>query len=148
MVVATKPGSEVPVKVLRNKREQTIKVTVDELDLEAEQSGRQSRNQERQAPEVQGSDSFGVTLGNLTPQTQRRLQLPNGQSGALVTDVDPNGPAAGALRQGDVILAVNRVAVSNAVEAGRELQKVPSGRFAQILVWRGDSQVFVTVKKD
>jgi serine protease Do len=148
MVVATKPGTEVAVKVLRNKKEQTLRVTVDELDLEAEQVGRQSRNQDRQPPEVQGGDSFGVTLGNVTPQMSRRLQLPNGQTGALVTDVDPNGPAAGALRQGDVILSVNRVPVSNAVEAGRELQKVQAGRIAQILVWRGDSQVFVTVKKD
>jgi S1-C subfamily serine protease len=52
------------------------------------------------------------------------------------------------LRAGDVILSVNRKPVSNAAEAGRELQKIASGRIAQILVWRGDSEVFVTVKKD
>jgi hypothetical protein len=38
--------------------------------------------------------------------------------------------------------------VSNAAEAARELEKVPSGRIAQILVWRGDGETFVTVKKD
>src|SRR5439155_16531808 len=37
MVVATKPGTSVPVKVLRDKKEKTLNVTVDELDLEAEQ---------------------------------------------------------------------------------------------------------------
>ena len=38
MVVATKPGTSVPVKVLRNKQEKTLNVTVDELDLDAEQN--------------------------------------------------------------------------------------------------------------
>ena len=52
------------------------------------------------------------------------------------------------LRGGDVILSVNRRTVSSAAEAGRELQSVASGRIAQILVWRGDGEVFVTVKKE
>ncbi len=34
MVMATKPGTTVPVKVLRDKQEKTLNVTVDELDLE------------------------------------------------------------------------------------------------------------------
>ena len=62
--------------------------------------------------------------------------------------MDPDGPSAGALRQGDVILSVNGQKISNASEAGRELQKVPQGRIARILVWRSDSEVFVTVRKE
>jgi serine protease Do len=148
MVVGTKPGTTVPVKILRDKKEQTLNVTVDELDLEAErQSQRTSRDGQNEPPETQGS-GFGLTLGNLTPQMSRRLQLPSGQTGALITEVDPDGPAAGALRAGDVILSVNRKRVSNANDAARELQAIPSGRLAQILVWRGDGEVFVTVKKD
>jgi predicted metalloprotease with PDZ domain len=52
-------------------------------------------------------DGFGVTLNNVTAQVARRLRLPSGQTGAVVTEVDPDSAAAGALRQGDVILAVN-----------------------------------------
>ena len=54
------------------------------------------------------------------------------------------------MRPGDVILSVNRRTVSSAEEAGRELQKVPSGGLAQILLWRGNppGQLFVAVKKD
>src|SRR5262245_30214928 len=37
MVVATKPGTSVPIKVMRNRQEKTLNVTVEELDLEAEQ---------------------------------------------------------------------------------------------------------------
>jgi serine protease Do len=149
MVVATKPGTNVSVKVLRNKQEKTLNVVVDELDLEAEQNvARRPQETDQTPPQEQAAGSFGITLDNVTAQMARRLRLPSGQSGAVVTDVDPDGPSAGALRQGDVILSVNSKAVSSAAEAARELQKIPSGRLAQLRVWRGDGEVFVPIKKD
>jgi serine protease Do len=153
MVTATKPGTTVPLKVLRiergSGRERTLNVTVEELDLEAEQ-GRQARNSQRGGapPQDTGADSFGVTLQNLTPQRARQLQVPAGTSGAVVTDIDPGGPAAGILRPGDVILSVNGQTVTNASEAARELQQVAAGRYARLLLWRGDGEVFVTVRKE
>jgi serine protease Do len=152
MVVATKPGSTVPVKILRNKQEKTLSVTVEQLDLEAEQQSLSARRNNNSGgndtSETQGS-GFGLTLSNLTSQVARRLQLPTGRMGALVTDVDQDGPAAAVgMRAGDVILSINRKPVSNATDAARELQAIPSGRIAQILLWRGDAEIFVTVKKD
>jgi serine protease Do len=151
MVVATKPGTTVPVKVLRNKQERTLSVTVEQLDLDAEnqtQQTRRSNNQKDDSNETQGS-GFGLTLSNLTPQVARRLQLPSGKSGALISDIDPDGPAAqSGVRPGDVILQVNRKPVSNAADAARELQAVTSGHLAQVLLWRNDAEIFVTVKKD
>src|SRR5262249_28158374 len=137
-------------KLLRDKQEKTLNVTVEELDLEAEQTGRAGRSNNNREPQEEetGSSGFGIGLRDLTPQMARRLQLPPGRTGALITDVDPNGPGAAALRAGDIILAVNRKPVSSAVEASRELGKVASGHIAQILVWRGDGEAFVTVKKD
>jgi serine protease Do len=149
MVIATKPGTSVPVKVLRNKQERTLHVTVDQLDLEAEQqTQRSTRNDANPAPETQQGGGFGLTLGNVTPQIARRQQLPSGQTGALVTEVDQDGPSAGLLRAGDIIQSVNRKPVANAADAARELQAVASGRIAQVLIWRADNQVFVTIKKE
>jgi serine protease Do len=149
MVVVTKPGTSVPVKVLRNKQEKTLNVTVEELDLEAEQNTpRRPQTDDPAQSDEQGAGGFGLTLDNVTPQMARRLRLPSGQTGAVISDVEPDGPSAGRLRPGDVILSVNRKSVSSASEAARALQLVPSGRIAQILVWRGDGEVFVTVKKD
>src|SRR5215471_17752418 len=151
MVVATKPGTTVPVKILRNKQEKTLSITVEQLDLDAEQQSIQTRrnnNNDGDNSETQGS-GFGVSLSNLTPQIARRLQLPAGRSGALISDVDPDGPAAqSGIKPGDVILSVNRKAISSAADAARELQAIPSGRIAQILLWRQDAEIFVTVKKD
>jgi len=157
MVIGTKPGTAVPVKVLREKMEKTLHVTVEELDLDAEQQtlrgGRGGGNPNNPTePEEQGAAGFGLTLQNLTPQIMRRLQMPSGQSGALVSEVDPSSESARGLRMGDVILSVNGKSVTSAADAGRELQKVPSGRYARILVWRSNGdrgdEVFVTVKKE
>jgi len=151
MVVATRPGTSVPVKVLRDKKEKTLNVTVDELDLEAEQQtargGGRDNSNPNEPPEEHGS-GFGLTLQNVTPQIARRLQLPSGQLGAVVSEVDPASDSVRSLRPGDVILSVNGKAVSSAADAGRELAKVTSGRNARLLIWRDQSELFVPVKKE
>src|SRR5262249_18394035 len=149
MVVATKPGTSVSVKVLRNRQEKTVNVTVEELDLNAEQNGNRPRpTRDNEPAEEHGASGFGLTLENLTPGVARRLQMPSGQTGAVITDVDPDGPASALLRPGDVILSVNRKTVASAIEAQRELQKVQSGHLAQMIVWRGNNETFVSVKKE
>jgi serine protease Do len=149
MVIATKPGTTVPVKVLRNRQEKTLNVTVEELDLEAEQNpARKPAPDDQPVPEQQATGSFGLTLENVTPQIARRLRMPSGQTGAVVTDVDQDGPSAAFLRPGDIILSVNGKTVANAGDAARELQKVQSGHIAQLRVWRGDSETFVPLRKE
>ncbi len=144
-VVALKPGTTVPVKVLRNKQEKTLNVTIGELDLESEGG--------QQALEGEGgedtSEGFGIALGNLTADRARRLGVPSGTTGAIITDMDPNGSAARAgLRPNDVILKVNRVDVDSAAAAQRELQKVPAGGTAFLLIWRQNQEIFLTVKTE
>jgi serine protease Do len=147
MVMATKPGSTVPLRVIRDKSEQTLSVTVDELDLEAETT-QQTRNRESE-PQNEATAGFGMSLSNITPDVARRLRLPDNARGALVIDVDPASPAARAgLAPGDVIVEVNRQAVTSASEAQRELTKVPSGSSARIVMLRGGQERFVIVKKD
>jgi serine protease Do len=154
MVIATKPGTTVPIKILRNKQKKTLNVSVEELDLENEQAGsatpRRGNDQGNDQQQEESSGGFGVTLNNVTPQIARRVQLPSGQTGALVTDVDPNSSAAAQIRPGDIVLSVNGKSVSNAADAKRELDNVASGKFARILLWRTNpnGEVFVAVKKD
>ena len=146
-VVATKPGTTVPVKILRDKQERTINITVDELDLEQE-AGRQTRR-ETTGPGEEESRGFGITLGALTSDAARRLRIPSDVEGVLVTDVDPTSTAARqGIRQGDVILQVNRRPVSTPQDANRLLNAVPSGGTAFLLLMRGGQQTFVTVRKD
>jgi serine protease Do len=90
-----------------------------------------------------------MTLGNLTADRARRLELPAGTTGALITEVDPSGTAGRAgVRAGDVILQVNRKKVESAAEARTELQKIKSGGTTMLLIWRGNNEIFLTFKKD
>jgi serine protease Do len=148
MVVATKPGTSVPVKILRNKQEKTLTVTVDELDLDAEQASRSARQSAPDSqPQQEQNSGFGLTLQSLTPQQLRRL--PSGTNGAIITDVDPDSTSAMAgIRPGDIILSVNGTKVASASDAGRELQKIASGRLARLLLFRDGQELFVTVRKE
>jgi serine protease Do len=151
MVVGTRPGTTVPMKIVREKQPKTLNITVDELDLAAEQGLSGNNNAQPAPPQEQGSEGFGLTLTDLSPQMARRLQVPSGQTGAVITDVDQSGPSAGILRPGDVIIEVNHRAVANATQASQALQQVQSGHIAQILIWRSGppaGEVFLTVKKD
>jgi serine protease Do len=143
VVAATTPGTTVPVKVIREGKERTLNVKVEELDLTTETN--------RQADaDVPGGDTgagFGITLNTVTPEIARQFELPAGTRGAVITDVEPDSPAARALLPGDVILEVARKRVSNANEASAALRAVPAGRAVALLILRRGQEQFVTIRK-
>jgi len=143
-IMALKPGTTVPMRVLRDRQEKTVNVTIGELDLESEGNPVASGDSEEES-----GAGFGLTLGNLTPERARRMGVPSGTTGALITDIEPGGAASRSnLRPGDVILQVNRQPVESAADAGRLLQRVPSGGTAFLLIWRQNQEIFVPVRKD
>jgi serine protease Do len=146
MVVATKPGTSVPVRIVRDGSERTINVTVEELDLEAE--GNIARNRERDDTGGATTSGFGLSLKNITPAEARELRL-DSDRGALITDVEQGSPAARAgLRPGDVIVRVGRQPIASATDAQRELGRVPSRGTAFLRVLRDGQETFVSVTKE
>jgi serine protease Do len=144
-VMALKPGTTVPMKVLRDKQEKTLNVTIGELNLDSESQSPEESDEQTEDT----SAGFDMSLGNLTADRARRLELPAGTTGALITDLDPSGTAArGGLLAGDVILQVNRKKVESASEARTELQKIRSGGTTMLLIWRRNQEIFLTLKKD
>jgi len=147
-VVATKPGTTVPIKILRDKKEMTLSLTVDELDLDDE--GTRAAEQQRTStePDDQESQGFGITLSPLTADAARRLKAQDAQ-GVLVSDVEQGSPAFRAgIARGDIITRINRQPVRSPQEASRALAQVPSGGTAFLLVLRGGQEQFFTVRKE
>jgi len=149
MVVATRPGTTVPVTIVRDKKRQSVNVTVAELNLEDEQ-GAARRPQESDTEPT--STGFGMDIEPLTADVARELMLPRGRGGAIVSYVNRSGPAAtGGVLASDVIIEVNRVPVASVADTQRELGKVTAGSTAFLLVWRatptGGQQVFLTLRK-
>jgi serine protease Do len=142
MVGATRPGSTVPLKVIREKQPKLLTITVDELNVDGESPS-------TDAAEKQTSKGFGLTLGNLTPNISRRLRLEGDQRGAIVMDVEQGSPAARAqLAPGDILTRVNGNDVSTAAQAGAALNAVQSGAAARIIVLRNGEETFMIITKD
>ena len=143
MVSSTSAGTSVPITFNRNGKQNTVIAKIEELD--SENDGDKRANGDGSA-----RSSFGLTLGDLTPEIARQLRLPEGSSdGALVEDVEPFTAAADAgIVPGDVILEVNRQAVQSARDASRELTRVKPGRPAFLLLARRGNRVFVEMRRE
>ncbi len=149
LVVSTKPGTTVPVTVVKKKQKQSLNVTVDELDLDSEQ-GRQAAT--GNSPEEPTATGFGMEVGPITPEISRELELPRNRGGAMIVGVDRNSPASAAgLQPNDIILEVNQQPVANVSQVQRELQRAAAGQPVFLLIWRvgpgGGQTVFVTMTK-
>jgi serine protease Do len=146
MVVNTKPGSSVPVTVIRNKDRKTFNVTVAELNLEQEQGRLTTRR--NQPDEEPASTGLGMDIDTVTPEMARDLELPRERGSVIVTHVERNSAAAaGGVAPNDIILEVNRVPVSSVSQVTRELQKVQPGGAVTLLVWRNGTENFLVLKK-
>jgi serine protease Do len=151
LVMKTKPGTTVPVRVLRDQKERSVNITVEELDLDAESGARPRRTTETSRVEPDKPKGFGITIENVSASTGR--DAPRGTRGALVTEVDPGSPAdQDGLLEGDVIVRVGRAAVTNAAEAEKELKNIPAGGTAMLRIVRqfrnGPQEMFLTVTKE
>jgi len=148
MVVATKPGTTVPVTLYRNNQKKTLSITPDELDLEAEANGGRSPRQNGPDQNEPTATDFGMQLEAISPEIARQLELPRGRGGAIVADVDRGSAAANAgIQPNDVIVEVNRQPVANVSQVTRALQNTQAGRPVFLVVWRDGQEYFITMTK-
>ena len=130
MVVATKPGTTVPVKVLRDKQE-TIAQRHDRRARSRERSQRApSRRETDRSRRSRRRSGFGMTLSAADHRhgaaAARCRRAPKACS---CPTSKPGSPAQRAgISRGDVILQVNRRPVRSPQEASRALDAVPQRR--------------------
>jgi len=147
-VMATAPGTRVPVRLYRDKKPMTVTVTVAELDLQAEQASTVATGGTPRPSREPVETGFGMEIEDLTPDIARQLSVPGGRGGAVISRVDPRGAAAQAgLTRADVILSVNGRATTNLDEVGAALSSVATGRTARVIVWRQGREVLFLISK-
>ena len=145
MVVATKPGTTVPVTVIRNRERKTLNVTVEELDLDEEAGTRTARQRQDAEPSDTG---FGMTVEPVTPEAAREAELPRNRGGAVISNIERNSPAYNAgLQEDDIILEVNRQPVTNVSQVTRALQSAQPNTPVFLLVWREGRERFIVLTK-
>lgn len=143
-VARTQPGTEATLTVMRDGREQQLRVTLAELSVKANQDGEGGDN--NGSGSSNGGGQFGMSLEQLTPDTAQRLGLRGNEQGLVISELDPSGAAAAAgLAEGDVILEVNRQAVRSASDFDAAMGR-SSGRPALLLVNRRGNSIYLTLQ--
>jgi serine protease Do len=128
-------GKEVPVKILRNGKEQTVTVKLAQRsDTEPAAQGR--------SQDTEGG--LGIRAADLTPETARRFGIDENEKGVLVLEVQSGSRAEKAgLQQGDIVKEVNRTPVQAVSELRAEFDKAKSGESVPFLVKRANSGFIV-----
>jgi serine protease Do len=150
IVSGTKPGSQIPIDVMRGGKRLTVNATLEALPEEAlsELSGGQRGIPRPGTAPGQAKDNVselvsGVTVQTLTQALRERHDIPESVNGVIVTKVEADSRAAAmGVEENDVISHVNRKPVANAAEA-RTLAK-NSDKTVLLRVWRkGDTMLLM-----
>jgi serine protease Do len=135
----TPPGTRLTLDVLRNGGTEKVAVTT-----ETRPSGDRSGGDELASSGDEGVLN-GVGVGDIDANARRELDLPDRLSGAVITSVDPLSASARAgLREGDVILEINRHPVTSAKSAV-DLSASAASKKTLVKLWSHGSTVYVVV---
>jgi len=128
-------GSKAEVKVLRNSKQKTLNVTIEELPSE-DKPVVASKGK----PPV--SNRMGVDVVDLDENSLKELGR-----GVRVKKVTPGSPAFQAgVRSGDVILQIDRKNVKNVADFRKKVANLPTGRMIPVLVHRQGADQFIVMK--
>jgi serine protease Do len=109
MVTDINPGADVKLDILRDGQPMTIHMTLGERPANLPTTVGTG-----QAP-TEGA-LRGITVQNLTPDLRDKLGLSPDVHGVVITELDPNSPAAQTLQPGDVIESINRHPVNTVAD--------------------------------
>jgi serine protease Do len=141
-IALTAPGSQVSLEVVRKGRKLTMSVRLAELP-----GGRERPAPSHEQPPA--ATEMGFEVDDLTPDLHRRLQLPAGAHGALVTGVSPDSAAeAAGLEEGDLIVALNRRPVVSADDLDAAVGRLKAGDSVLLRVQRGEAGRYVAFRID
>jgi serine protease Do len=142
MVAASPIGKEASVKVLRDGKEQTLRLKVGEMprgEGEEDAPGEQS--------EETSGEKLGLAVAPITPEIARQLGI-EPDSGVVVRAVKSGSSADEAgVQPGDVIVEVNRKPVKSVEAFKTAVGGAKDGESLLLLIKRGETTVFLAVKK-
>ncbi len=139
LVGMTKPGSKVPVEVLRNGKKQTFEVTIGEAKRDS--NAVDSRTASSSSAHS-GSAALGLTVQSLDNDTRKQLGLKPGQ-GVVISDITGSVAGQADLRAGDVILMVNQQKIGSVAEFEAATRDVKAGSTVLLLVRRDNQSQFI-----
>ena len=137
------PGAVANLAVFRNGKEVQVPVTLGT----ANESQTAGGNDDQSLPGGGEKGALqGLSVETLTPDIRRQLQVPEGTTGVVVTEVDSDSPSAQAgLQQGDIVMQVNRKKVSTVDQFNSAVRQGDGSGSTLLLVKRGAGSTFIVV---
>ncbi|MEO7053045.1 MAG: Do family serine endopeptidase [Rhodanobacter sp.] len=139
LVGMTKPGTTVPVEILRNGKKRTLEVTVGEAKRDSNAVDNRSTGPSSASS---GSAALGLSVESLDSDTRKQLGLKAGE-GVVISNVTGAVAAQSPLQAGDVILMVNQQKIGSVAEFESATRGVKAGSTVLLLVRRGDQSQFI-----
>jgi serine protease Do len=152
-VVADTPiGKKVTVKVVREGKPVEVQTEVGRL----EDGEKLAAATPQSGPSADTADTLGMKLSIITDEQRQRFKIDEGLNGAIVTDVDPNGPAAEKrIEPGDVITEAGQKPVANPGDVTARVKDAETAQKKSVLLFvaKGGKQsemrfVAVRIKKE
>ena len=138
MVGRTKVGTAVDVEIIRQGRNKTVEIVIEELEGgESEEEVAKSKNSIEK--------TIGLTLRSMTAEEKEKRK--EGDYGVIVTDVDDGPGASAGIRIGDIIKMINNKPVASVKEASDMLGDIDKGRVIPVLIERRGAPMFLAIKK-
>ncbi len=114
LVANIKPGTRIPIELIRDGRARTVQATISKRPSEDELRQQQMFDPNAQPdqgptqPDSAITDKLGLQVLPLTPQIARQLGADEDTVGLVIGAVDPNADAARkGLQRGDIVLSAN-----------------------------------------
>jgi serine protease Do len=142
-VAQTPVGKKVAVKIIRDKKPKTIELLIAEQPKNMTPSGEEDSGESASPTGVLSS----LEVRELNEELAGRYGLKSGERGVVVVRVKPGSTAEElGVREGDIVLEVNRQAVSSLKSYEKVASKLPKDQAVLLLLKRQGRTIYLTLR--
>jgi serine protease Do len=141
IVAQTAIDKEVEVVVLRKGERMTFRIKVGQLDEGgAEAAKPEPEGEKGGALDAPKKSSLGMTFSPITDELRSRYAIDRGVRGVIITEIDPEGPAADKeVQPGDVVVEISQQRVGTPEEVTTRLETLRKLKRRNALLTVADS---------
>ena len=137
LVGGTKPGTRSVISVWRKGAMRDLNLTVAELEAD-----KVAKKEEKKPKVEQVANALGMIVSDLSAAQLKELKI----DGGILLEATEGAAARAGLRAGDIILRLNNTDIKDARQFNGLVAKLDTKKTTLLLVRRGDSSQFVTIK--